>query len=244
MPRGRAALVVVMLVLMVVSVGLVVVSPWGLAALSDNGLDWNRLSNVGQTYGVVSAIVAAVALLGVAASLVIQSREAKAARLNAHRGYHAELMRMAMDDPGYMKCWGPYLTDSFTSERQFTYVNLIVAQWYAEYQIGQLGDTLLRVNAISVFSSVPGRTYWAAAGTTWRTSYSGRRAERFHSILDDAYREAVKQPPSKPPPESPATQQPARSKVWQALLGAAVGGVAVAVGLWVARWVQRAKRGE
>ena len=171
-----------MLLLVIVSVRSVVASPWTLAALSSSGLDWNRLSNIGQTYGAVSAIIAAVALLGVAVSLIIQSREAKTARLNAHRGYHAELMRMAMDDSSYMECWGPYLTESFDAERQFIYVNLIVAQWYAEYQIGQLGDASLRMNAISVFSSVPGRTYWTAAGANWLSHYSGRRAKRFHQI--------------------------------------------------------------
>ncbi|HEV2781669.1 MAG TPA: DUF6082 family protein [Actinophytocola sp.] len=54
----------------------------------------------------MSAVIAAIALLGVMISLVIQSREAKAARKSARRAHHVEMMRMAMDDPRYMECWG------------------------------------------------------------------------------------------------------------------------------------------
>lgn len=110
---GRAVFHVAILLLVIVSMGLVALSPLALRALdSGDQVDWNRLSNIGETYGAVSAVVAAVALLGVLVSLVIQSRETKAARANARRAHHVELMRMAMDDRRYMECWGPYLTDS------------------------------------------------------------------------------------------------------------------------------------
>jgi hypothetical protein len=75
-----------------------------------------------------SAVIAIVALLGVPAFLIIKSREAKATRINAQRGHHVALMRMAMDEPRYMECLGPYLTENFASETQFVYVNLVIAQ--------------------------------------------------------------------------------------------------------------------
>jgi hypothetical protein len=188
------------LLLLIVSVGLVVVSPLALDALdSGSQVDWNRLSNIGETYGAVSAIVAAVALLGVMISLVIQGREARAARQNAQRGHLLDLLRMAMDDPRYMECWGPYLTENFATEGQFTYVNLIVAHWHSEYQVGEMADGLLRASAASVFASVPGRLYWRTTGSFWRDNYSGRRARRFHRVMEEAYQEAIKKPPSSPP---------------------------------------------
>jgi ABC-type multidrug transport system fused ATPase/permease subunit len=173
-PDGAAAtrtvLILVVLLLVLVSVGLVVASPWALRALDRNGdaINWNRLSEIGATYGAVSAIIVAIALLGVVAALVIQSREAKAARKNAQRAHHVDLLRLAMDDPSYMECWGPYLTESFDTERQYTYVNLIVTQWNSEYEIGEMTDVLLRATAVSVFASSPGRQYWATSGSFWR----------------------------------------------------------------------------
>lgn len=86
-----------------------------------------------------------------------------------------ELMRMAMDDPLYMECWGPYLTDSFAAESQHVYVNLVIAQWHSGYEIGEIDDVLLRATASGVFASVPGRQYWEASGSFWRDNYSGRR---------------------------------------------------------------------
>ncbi|MPZ80520.1 MAG: hypothetical protein GEV28_09030 [Actinophytocola sp.] len=232
---------------MVVSVGLVVLSPLALRAL-DNGdqVDWNRLSDIGETYGAVSAIVAAVALLGVVVSLVTQSREASAARKNARRGHHVELMRMAMDDPRYMECWGPYLTDSFAAEGQYTYVNLVVAHWYSEYEVGEMSDTLLRATATSVFASAPGRHYWRNAGTFWRDNYSGRRARRFHRVLEETYKETIKKLPATPPatvaPESlPVPDAPRADRWWLTVLVAAGGGAAAA--LVVVRAVRRALRG-
>lgn len=178
---------VAILLLVIVSMGLVVLSPLALRAL-DNGdeVDWNRLSNIGETYGAVSAIVAAVALLGV-----------------------------------------------------MVYVNLIVAHWFSEYEVGELPDTLLRATAASVFASAPGRLYWRNTGTFWRDNYSGRRARRFHKVLEETYQEAIKKPTSTPPaPESPS---PARAdRRWVTVLTAAGGGAAVA--LMAVRAIRRTLR--
>jgi Family of unknown function (DUF6082) len=229
---GRTVVLTAILLLVIVAMGLVAVSPLALSALdSGDDVDWNRLSDIGQTYGAVSAIIAAIALLGVAISLVIQSREASAVRKNARRVHHIELMRMAMDDPDYMACWGPYLTDSFAAERQYTYVNLVVAHWYAEYQVGEMSDGLLKATAISVFASAPGRHYWQNAAAFWRDNAEGRRGRRFHGLLDEAYREATRKPPSQPPVEvsrPAAAPAPAGDRRRVGLL-ATVGGGVVAV---------------
>lgn len=200
---ARPLLFVVILVLVLVSVSLVIVSPLALRSLDDGGQDWSRLSAIGQTYGAVSAIIAAIALVGVMISLIIQSREARAARQAAQRGHLFELLRMAMDDPRFMECWGPYLTKNFATEGQFAYINLIVAHWHAEYMVRQMPDRLLRPTAASVFASAPGRTYWENTGTFWRDNYSGRQARRFYEVLEATYQDAIKRPPSVPPPEQP-----------------------------------------
>lgn len=236
---GRLAFTVAILLLVAVSMGLAVLSPLALRALdSGDQVDWNRLSAIGQTYGAVSAVVAVVALLGVAISLVIQSREASAARKSARRVHHVELMRMAMDDPRYMECWGPYLTDSFDAEGQQTYVNLIVAHWYSEYQVGEMSDALLRATAASVFASTPGRHYWRHAGAFWRDNYSGRRAGRFYRLLEETYQEALRKPPSVPP--TTASERPRDDRRRIPVL-AAIGGAVVAA-MIVVRAARRALR--
>jgi hypothetical protein len=242
---GRAAFLAGILLLVIASTGLVVLSPLALRAY-DGGddVDWKRLSEISGTYGAVSAVVAAVALLGVVISLAIQNREVREARKNARRAHHVELMRLAMDDPRYMACWGPYLTDTFAAETQYSYVNLIVAHWYAEYEVGELSDTLLRATAVNVFASEPGRHYWESTGTFWRDNYAGRKARRFHHVLDETYNEAIRTPPVNPP-EPPArdavTPDPvSRTRSWREVLAAAGGGAVLA--LIVVRLVDRVRR--
>ncbi|MGH4017200.1 MAG: DUF6082 family protein [Pseudonocardiaceae bacterium] len=181
---------------MLVAAGLVIVSPWALSALDNvGGADWNQLSKVGATYGAISAVIAAIALFGVVASLVIQTREAKAAREQGLRALHADLMQMAMADPVYMECWGSYITENFDTERQFTYINLIISQWHSVYEIGEVTDARLRANAMSLFSGAPGYRYWQAGGSFWKEMYPGRRSQRFYRIIDEAYRETLKKHP-------------------------------------------------
>jgi thiosulfate reductase cytochrome b subunit len=95
-------LVVVLLALAVITTS-VILSPLSLGVLRRNlgNVNWGRLGHIAQTYGAVSAIIAAIALVGVVVSLIIQSREAKAARTNSLRALHVELLKMAMDDPAY-----------------------------------------------------------------------------------------------------------------------------------------------
>ncbi len=231
---SRAVLFLAILLLVLVAAGLVIASPWALGALEDvGGKDWNQLSKIGATYGAVSAIIAAIALFGVVASLVIQIREAKAAREQGLRDLHTNLMRMAMADPVYMECWGSYITESFDAERQFTYINLIFSHWHAMYEIGEVTDTRLRAIAVSLFSSAPGRRYWQAGGSFWKEMYSGRRSQRFYRILDTAYREALKKPPTFPniPVVSDSMQSPEslQSPGWRPIL--AVVGLGVAASL-------------
>ncbi|OLB64717.1 MAG: hypothetical protein AUI10_09845 [Actinobacteria bacterium 13_2_20CM_2_72_6] len=50
-----------------VTVAAVVLSPFLLGALGGFGVNWTRLSEIGQTYGAVSAVLSALALGAVAA---------------------------------------------------------------------------------------------------------------------------------------------------------------------------------
>lgn len=191
--------------------------------------------------GAASAVVAGTTLAGVIGSIAIQLRHARSSRKNAQLVQHADLLRLAMADPRYMECWGPYLTDSFDAESQFTYVNLIVTQWHAHYVLGEAGGDLLRATASSVFLSKPGRTYWETTGTFWRDNYPDRKSQRFYRILDETYRAALKQPVSVPPEEKPERKGRPRD----ARLAAAVGLVAgLAAGIAFRSLNQRKHRHE
>src|SRR4051812_3253478 len=53
----------------------VLLSPLMMIRLSDSGLPWRQLADVGQAYGGASALLSAAALCGVGASLLFQRRQ-------------------------------------------------------------------------------------------------------------------------------------------------------------------------
>jgi hypothetical protein len=135
-PHGR--LLVISLVS--ISVILVAASPLALDFFGGSPDSWARRGNIGQTYGAAAALLSVLALAGVAVSLGLQARESKANREHASRLIHTDLLKMAMDDPAYLECWGPYssATDP-VARRQAMYVNLILSYWEGRYELGAAG---------------------------------------------------------------------------------------------------------
>src|SRR5215471_21034949 len=74
----KTAVYLTFLVITLGSLALVLISPILLRQLDRiKGIDWSLLSNIGQTYGAASAILSAVALIGISISLLVQVRQAK-----------------------------------------------------------------------------------------------------------------------------------------------------------------------
>ncbi|WP_155057860.1 DUF6082 family protein [Streptomyces blattellae] len=185
----RISLTVLALVL---STALVLLSPLALRAFGpdDPGSerDWQRVGNIAQAYGAVSALIAGLALAGVGASLVLQARESKANREQGMRTAHTELMRMAMADPDLMTCWGRLDGDAtVTARRQHLYLNLVMSHWEMMFELGTLSEEHLRQGADSVFGTEPGRAFWTAARHARREAAETRRARRFHAVVDGRY---------------------------------------------------------
>ncbi|GII76858.1 hypothetical protein Sru01_18400 [Sphaerisporangium rufum] len=198
----RSALITVLLLIVIVLVStLVALSPLALNWLDGRGDDWERLSFIGQTYGAASALLSVLALIGVSVSLFLQAREAKATREQALRMLHADLMKMAMEDPLYRRAWGPFFeSDDHDGPREHMYVNLIVSQWAMEYELRTITEDHLRSIAHVLFSGPAGRRYWAKVRDLRINSTSTRRERRFHEILDEEYHRAGTSPAPSPAP--------------------------------------------
>ncbi|MGW4420880.1 DUF6082 family protein [Streptosporangium sp. NPDC004631] len=203
---GRRLLTIILLLLMVLAVpGFVVVSPFFLSLLKDQVTDWNRLSDIGQTYGAASAVLAVFALMGVTASLILQARENKANREQTLRALHGDLMRMAMEDPVYRACWGAFFTsENPDRQRAHMYVNMIVNHWLMMWELRAITEAHLRAVSAVVLSGPVGWRFWTDTRKRRTLSAGTRRERRFNHILDEVYH-AVPAPPRDTPhpvPES------------------------------------------
>ncbi|MDG5807772.1 DUF6082 family protein [Streptomyces ossamyceticus] len=174
--------------------GVVFLSPFALKAFGNGkGEEWSRLSAIGQTYGATSAIVSAFALGGVAVSLFLQARQARADQIQGIRGFHTELIRMQLDDlPLYLPCWGPLDLPDDDARRQHIYTNLMVQYAWMGYEIGTIPEPLLRNMLGGMFQGHVGRRFWPMARDAWIAGAGGtRRGRRFLTVIDDEYAKAV-----------------------------------------------------
>lgn len=201
----RVGLLLVLVVVVLAVISLVLLSPAALAALNPNGsVDWQRLAHISQTYAAASAILALLALGGVAVSLVFQAREMRANRVHATRLVHMDLLKMAMDDPLYMRSLGPSRFSNDDLRRQSLYVNPLIGYWRMAYEMGEASELHLRAVAADFFAGEDGQRFWRTWGHERIRTSTEKRTRRFHEILDEEYQKATA-----PPPESPAREESA-----------------------------------
>lgn len=168
---------------------LVVASPFALSTLERIRVNWALLSNIGQTYGAVSALLAALGISGVVATIVLQIRESRRSRVDAIRSHHYDLYRMAIEDPilaetSYSVAQLPSLKD----RKQTIYINLQIEFWLMLWEIDNLPESTLRGYAADLFYGEAGRRYWENFGVSRVTLATGARKERrFFQVINEEF---------------------------------------------------------
>lgn len=198
MNRGhiRAAFVVLLIGVTIAVSTLVVISPLALRAIAlIPNISWPELGNTGQTYGAVSALLAALALVGVAASVLMQNRELRHSRWESGRARHFEIIRMALDDPLYRQVYGARGMPE-NEARLEGYVNLLLEYWAMLWEFGDIQEEQLCTFLRELLGSRAGHVYWRKFGSV-RLHEAGTKRERaFQRIADEVYRELAQSLPN------------------------------------------------
>jgi uncharacterized membrane protein (Fun14 family) len=181
--------------ILITIVGLVVLSPLALAEIAHFRSDWVQLSNIGQTYGAISAVLSALALGGIIASLLYQARDTRIAHEQMSRTFQFDLIKMELEDPSLMVAmgapWGADLPSDPDSLREFLYVQMWVSYLASSYVTGEASKSTVRqVAAFELFQGRAGRTYWSAVGKRQLANSRGRR-NYFFRLIDDEYNKAI-----------------------------------------------------
>jgi hypothetical protein len=188
------------LLLIIVGMGGVLLSPLLLSRIDALGdADWSRLSEIGQTYGAASAILALVALGGVTASLFLQARETKAANIQTVRQFHFELTRMELDNIElYLPCWGPLNVSTIQGKQRILYTNQVMNYLRMAYEIGAFTERSFRGVLRNMFEGEVGRNYWMSAQDSWAEIVDSRQLRRFIQVVNEEYQKAVAKGPPVP----------------------------------------------
>lgn len=190
----RSLRTISVMALVVGGIFLILISPMGLRLISTaKGINWARLSSIGQTYGAISAVISGVALVGIAVSLFLQARELDLTREQMFRNYHLDLVRFSIENPQFISSWGyvPPVASSLDDVRRVGYINMIVSFWSTSYVTRRLDEGDLQLNFAQMFKGEVGRNYWEAARDGWRESAGDRRRKKFFNIADAEYSKAI-----------------------------------------------------
>lgn len=176
-------------------VGLVILSPFGLAEIAHFRNDWLQLSDIGQTYGAISAILSGLALIGIIGSLQYQARDSRNAHEQMMRTFQFELIKLELEDPSLIAAtgapWGRDIPSDVASLREFLYMQMWVSFWASTYATGGMRASVARALAAEeLFKGKAARTYWSAVGKQQIASSRGRSNE-FFRLLDEEYKKAV-----------------------------------------------------
>jgi uncharacterized protein DUF6082 len=177
--------------------------------LRATGVSSTELSNAGQAYGGISAVLTLVALGGVIYTTALQIQDQRESRLEANRNLHSDLMKFAIEHPGFLEIWGSWVGEDPLASRKIAYANLIVTYWWHEYLVGVVRQEELLENFTYFFGGPVGRDYWSGARSYWTSTTIthgkalDRRRHAFAAVADAAYMPSSTLPrhPRRLPPE-------------------------------------------
>jgi Family of unknown function (DUF6082) len=206
----RGAIGASLLALTVAVLVAVVMSPIGLSWIStwtdgeSRNEQWQLLSNVGQAYGGISAVIAGVALLAVASSLLMQARQTRIAQIQSMRYLQVELFRMAYEYPDLQEGWSRSIDFPYPEWRKRTYMNLVFQYLRMGFEVGDMSQASLERTLTNRFRTQFGRDYWSVAGERFQIDAAGnRKSRRFYKTAQKVYEQALSEPPLPEPPAPP-----------------------------------------
>ncbi|MFE2526892.1 DUF6082 family protein [Streptomyces sp. NPDC059382] len=165
-----------------------------LAASAPEDTDWDKLSDISQAYGAVSVVLSAIALVGVALSLLFQVRQARTSSEQTIRDSHLQLVTIALSNPDLLLAWSPPVAPvTLKRHQQHLITSLALGELLHRFRIGHLSGGKLVVKLDSHFRSEIAREQWEREGPGWRrTMESGdRRDQVFVRLVDERYQAAV-----------------------------------------------------
>ncbi len=189
-------------------VAIIVLVGVGLAAIVAQGgaPDWlAKLSYVGQAFGVLTAVLSALALAALVITFRVQFSELRTHRAElaqqrtemyrtaeaSLRALHVKLIEMSLNDPSLAAVWPiSYTERSEERRRQFLYINLVFQQLWLEARIANYTEAEIEAYLRRHFTSPLFREYWQATRAARISTLAPESSEyRYSGIADRVWQE-------------------------------------------------------
>jgi len=163
-------------------------------------VDWALLSNVGQSYGGISALVSGVALIAAIRANILQQDQTRIAQHQHALDVQARIIQNTIESNELKQTFEAELTAEQPTASQHAFITLRFRTLQFRYLIEELDDKQLRlILQEETFISPMTRWYWANLGPMWGRAVTSSRQRNFVKIADSALAEAM---PDEPPTPS------------------------------------------
>ena len=154
--------------------------------------------NNSAAYGGASAILVGLTLAVVCICAVMQARQFRYVQRSIQRDRTREIVRLALDEPGFAQCWGSRFAPPHVDERLFFYTNFIILNWEHAWEHRLLSERQARAHIRTFFDSEVPRMFWERYGDSHHPRLTLTRSERFVALMNEEYLQAIKRgPPSR-----------------------------------------------
>jgi hypothetical protein len=164
----------------------IVIAPLGMEWIARVHQNWILLGNVGQAYGGVSALISAIALVGVVGSLLLQARQHSLDRLMQLRNRQAQIYAIVREDP---EMYWPIIGNNYR-DAQYIQRRIFRVEYFqycaARYETGLIPEQSLRNEVFpGYFRYEENRQFWDMVKKDWLESASTKRRRRFITIANE-----------------------------------------------------------
>jgi uncharacterized protein DUF6082 len=149
--------------------------------------NWAQLSDAGQAYGGISAVLSGLAFCGISVSLAFQWRQTRLAQVISARERHFELTKLGLEKPHLSYQKGPDESDE--SYGRQVVVNLWMAHWKMLWDLGDMDGKFLHQTCTELFLDKTAVEWWRRWGAGWAPIRS-RASRQFVRIVEDCYQHA------------------------------------------------------
>lgn len=138
---------------------------------------------------ITSTLISSIALVGIAVSLLLQSRQLRISQLEALRIVQYNLLRMALDNPE--------LIASLVEDRDpESFTKGIFLNWRSKvlelnYEVNAMSADSVRLQAKLMFGGQFSRDWWSETKPIYESEAKTKRQKEFVTLLDEGFEQAL-----------------------------------------------------
>ena len=146
----------------------------------------------------VTAVLSALALLGVSFALILQVRQTRISGYDFAGGIRSDLMKFAIENPRHLASWG-YDTTDIGRAQTWAYTSLVLSYMKMAYELGRLTKLELTLTCERIFRNDEVAECWPSFRAAYHHGASRFGRRDFANIVDDAYERRSPHPPDGSP---------------------------------------------